>query len=150
MVKEKFTFGECPDGMAIRKEVFCGEQGFVDEFDELDKRCWHLVLYMDGCPISTGRLIEEDPETYRIGRLAVRKPFRGKKVGTYTCKFLMNKALSLGARKVVLDSQIEAVPFYEKLGFKSLDGEVFLEEGHPHLKMYATVSKRKRPFKIDY
>ncbi len=133
--------------MKIRLEVFVDEQGFVDEFDEFDKIAWHLVLYLDGYPISTGRIYPLDPETYRIGRVAVRKSFRGQKVGTYTMKFLMNKALQLGARKVVLDAQLDKVPFYKSLRFKAVTGEVFLEEGAPHVAMEKVIATKRKVYR---
>jgi predicted GNAT family N-acyltransferase len=93
MIKEAFTFGLPKDAEEIRQEVFTLEQGFAPEIDldEHDKEAWHVVLYLDGYPISTGRVFPEDPETYHIGRVAVRKKFRGMKVGSYTMKFLCTK-----------------------------------------------------------
>ena len=152
MIEERFTLGLSKDAEEIRNEVFTLEQGFAPEIDIDDKDpvAWHVVLYLDGYPISTGRIYEEDPETYHLGRLAVRKSFRGQKVGTYTMKFLMTKAKTLGARKVVLGAQIDKVPFYKKLGFRQVPySEVFLDGGRPHLMMYKVLTK-KRNFKIVY
>ena len=82
MVKPVFTFGLPSDAKALREEVFVQEQGFQNEFGPEDDRCWSLVLYLDNRPIATGRILEIDPETYQIGRVAVKKEFRGKTVGT--------------------------------------------------------------------
>ena len=145
MVKPVFQFGLMEDAKKIREEVFMQEQGFQDEFDDKEKERWNLVLYLDGVPISTGRLEEEDPETYWIQRIAVRKPYRGMKVGTYTVKFLCNKAISLGARKAILNAQLDKVPFYRSLGFREdPNGEVFLEEGLPHIKMTKVLVRPKK------
>lgn len=144
MVKPLFHFGLPIDAKLIREEVFMKEQGFAEEFDEKDAQAWHLVLYLDEVAISTGRIVEVDPETYQIGRVAVRKNFRHMKVGTYTVKFLCNKALSLGARKAVLASPIDKIGFYRSLGFKpSPDGEVFYEEGVPHIMMRKILIRKK-------
>ena len=91
MVKEKFSIGVTEDARLIRTEVFMVEQGFKNEFDELDDEAWELVLYLDNVPVSTGRLEKIDPETYRIERVAVRKAYRDLQFGTYTMKFLMRK-----------------------------------------------------------
>ena len=45
----------------IRKEVFVGEQGVpledeFDEFDTLDGRCEHILVYYDDQPAGTGRV----------------------------------------------------------------------------------------------
>ncbi len=151
MVKPLFHFGLTDDAKLIRKEVFVKEQGFAKEFDENDSKSWHLVLYLDGTPISTGRILEIDPETYQVGRVAVRKDFRHMKVGTYTVKFLCNKALSLGARKAILAAQVDKMPFYHALGFRPYpDGEVFYDEGVAHIMMYKVLIRRKNGYKPFY
>ncbi len=151
MVKPLFHFGLIDDAKLIRKEVFVKEQGFAKEFDENDSKSWHLVLYLDGTPISTGRILEIDPETYQVGRVAVRKDFRHMKVGTYTVKFLCNKALSLGARKAILAAQVDKMPFYHALGFRPYpDGEVFYDEGVAHIMMYKVLIRKKNGYKPFY
>ena len=152
MIEERFTIGLNQDAIKIRNEVFTLEQGFAPEIDidDKDDKAWHVVLYLDGYPISTGRIFEEDPETYHIGRLAVRKNFRGMKVGSYTMKFLMTKAKSLGARKVILGAQLDKIPFYKKLGFRPVPySDIFLDGGAPHQMMYKVLTKKK-DFRIVY
>ena len=151
MVKPLFHFGLTDDAKLIREEVFVKEQGFAEEFDENDAKCWHLVLYLDSIPIATGRILEVDPETYRLGRIAVRKQFRGMKVGSYTVKFLCNKALSLGARKAILLAQTDKMAFYRSLGFRPVpDGEVIYEEGVPHAMMYKVLIRDKKGYRPFY
>ena len=69
--------------MEVRQKVFVEEQGFVDEFDEIDKRAIHLLLLENQLPIGTARLFltDEKQQTYRIGRVAIIKEYRGKKLG---------------------------------------------------------------------
>lgn len=151
MVKPLFTFGLSEDAKAIREEVFIKEQGFQNEFDELDAKSWHLVLYLDDAPIATGRVSEVDPETYRIGRVAVRKEFRHMKVGSYTVKFLCNKALSLGARKAILSAQSDKTNFYRSLGFRPMaDGEITYDEGVPHVTMCKILIRSKKGYRPFY
>ncbi|MDO5330842.1 MAG: GNAT family N-acetyltransferase [Bacillota bacterium] len=147
MVEHKWSFGLPKDGKRIREEVFTFEQGFAPEIDidEKDASSWHIVLYIDGYPVSTGRVFEEDPETYHIGRVAVRKNFRGLKLGTYTVKFLMTKAKTLGAKRVILGAQLDKIPFYKTLGFKEdPTGEVFLDGGAPHMWMSKELKSKRR------
>ncbi len=145
MIKPIFQFRLPKEAKEIREEVFVKEQGFADEFDEIDSRSWHLVLYLDQTPIATGRVYEEDPETYRIGRVCVRKPFRGQSVGTYVVKFLCNKAISLGARKAVLLAQLDKQSFYDRIGFRpDPNGEIVLNEGVPHIEMTKVLVRSKR------
>ena len=134
MVEAKFTFGIPEDAKTIREEVFVKEQGFSleSEFDEHDQHSWHVVLYLDGYPISTGRAFPENPELFRIGRIAVRKAFRGQKIGTYTMKFLETKAKTLGGRRLVLGAQLDKARFYETLGYrKDPTGRSMTMKGSP-------------------
>ena len=148
MIKPLFHFGLTDDAKLIREEVFIKEQGFAKEFDENDAKSWHLVLYLDGVPISTGRILEIDPETYQIGRVAVRERFRHMKVGTYTVKFLCNKALSLGARKAILSAQSDKTNFYRSLGFRPMaDGEITYDEGVPHVTMCKILIRSKKGYR---
>lgn len=67
--------GLSQDARIIRQEVFVEEQGFHHEFDEIDSRAWHLVLYENGQAAGCCRLFSSDqPEVYILGRLAVRPP----------------------------------------------------------------------------
>ena len=149
MIKEKFTIGLNEDAKEIRNEVFTLEQGFDPniDIDEIDKEAHHVVLYLDGYPIATGRCFKIDPETYGIGRVAVRKQFRGKKIGTYILKFLETRIKSLGGRKALIHSQYDKRGFYYKNGYRyEKDALIFLEEGVEHISMYK-ILVRKNPRK---
>jgi predicted GNAT family N-acyltransferase len=151
MIKPVFKVGLMDDAKAIRTAVFIKEQGYEHEFDQDEATCWNLVLYFNGTPISTGRLKEVDPETYQIQRIAVLPPYRHQKVGSYTVKFLITKARSLGARKVILGAQLDKIPFYKQLGFRPFpEGEVYFDEGHPHQMMYKVIVTKNKPQRISY
>ena len=136
MVHPVFTLGPSEDAKAIREEVFCREQGYENEFDELDASSISLVLYLDGIAIATGRLVKIDPSQYQIGRLAVLKPYRGREIGSYAVRFLCKKAREMGARTCLVHAQLEKRGFYLRLGFRILgDGEIDYDEGHPHVYM---------------
>ena len=67
------------DARQIRQEVFIEEQHFQEEFDGIDSRALHLVLYRDGSPAGTCRFFQgREPGAYLVGRIAVRKPFRDR------------------------------------------------------------------------
>jgi len=145
MIEEKFQVGLFEDARALRQRIFVEEQGYQNEFDEEDERAIHLVLYLDKKPIGVARLVEVDPETYRLGRVAVIKEYRHHKVGTYLVKFMEVKVKTLGGRKVILGAQADKVGFYEKLGYRpNPNGEVYLDEGHPHIMMEKQLKFRKR------
>ena len=76
-----------------RIEVFVKEQGFRDEFDDIDAIAIHFVAYDEGNrPIGTCRIFTvDDPQIYLLGRLAVVKDYRGKGLG----KVLLEQADTL-------------------------------------------------------
>jgi predicted GNAT family N-acyltransferase len=70
----------------------------------------------------------------KIGRMAVIKAWRGRGVGTALLKELLTEARARGLTHVLLDARVQALPFYEKHGFRA-EGEIFLDAGLPHLNM---------------
>lgn len=148
MITEKFQYGHSKDGAAIREEVFVKEQGFHDEFDENDAKAWHLVLYRDGEPIATGRVYQIDKDVCQIGRLAVKKAYRGMNIGAFAMKHLMAKAVQLGAKKCIVHSQKDKAGFYSKLGFAPIDNKTFYEEGCPHIAMSKIVLAQHKKYTI--
>lgn len=129
------TLGLSKEAALIRREVFMEEQGFSDEFDEIDARALHLVLDTSGVPAATGRLFRgEDEGVYWIGRVAVRKAFRGRALGREVMEALEAEARRLCGRELRLSAQVQAAGFYEKLGYRRC-GEEYLDEHCPHIEM---------------
>lgn len=60
----------------IRTAVFIDEQGFKNEFDEIDDTAKHILIYHDGKAVGIARFFSEDGKEYHIGRVAVLKPYR--------------------------------------------------------------------------
>lgn len=128
---------------AIRLEVFVHEQAVPEalEWDELDASSTH-VLARDGAgePIACGRLTPER----KIGRMAVRRPWRGTGVGAAVLRELVARARALGWPAVSLDAQVQAIGFYEREGFAA-HGEVFDDAGIPHRHMTLSLTDGPRP-----
>ncbi|MDO4501302.1 MAG: GNAT family N-acetyltransferase, partial [Erysipelotrichaceae bacterium] len=81
MVTKTYNF-LTEDAKKIREKVFMEEQGFKNEFDEIDDKALHIVVYDKMMPIATCRVVEsEEANTYIMGRLAVIKEYRGKHIG---------------------------------------------------------------------
>lgn len=148
MIKPVFTLGPSEDAKAIRTEVFMEEQGFQNEFDELDPASISLVLYRDDYPIATGRLVKIDPATYQIGRIAVRKEFRHKQVGSYLMVFLCEKARTMGAKTAIVHAQLDKRAFYNRIGFYEYGGGIIdYDEGVPHIYLAKDLYEGKKRYR---
>jgi len=102
--------------------------------DELDRDAVHVLAWLDGAPVATGRLILGEDAHAKIGRMAVLQPHRGRGVGSAVLSKLMELARERGVREVSLSGQLHAIPFYERFGFVAR-GDVFVEAGIEHRMM---------------
>ena len=70
----KFQFyKELPQAAKIiRTKVFMQEQGFENEFDDIDQHCLHLVIFKDDKPVGCARMFEENQQMV-LGRIAFLK-----------------------------------------------------------------------------
>lgn len=118
--------------LSIRETVFVREQHVPVELevDELDPLSRHLLLFVNGQPVGTGRLTPAG----HIGRLAVLKPFRNKGYGRHLMKQLEQIAIETGLFTVKLAAQTQAVQFYEQLGYQAY-GDHFIDAGITHRMM---------------
>ena len=121
------------DAKIIRQNVFISEQGFENEFDDTDKVAVHCVIYDGGFPVATGRVFEQDGSAH-IGRIAVQKAYRGKKLGEMVVKALEDYAEKAGFKECALSAQTRVQGFYEKLGYTA-HGDVYFDEYCPHILM---------------
>jgi predicted GNAT family N-acyltransferase len=116
----------------IRRTVFIEEQRIPepDEWDDEDADSVHVLARLNRDPVGTGRLNAAG----KIGRIAVLAGQRGRGIGTLILRRLLEEARRLGIREPYLHAQVQAMPFYEKLGFERRGGE-FDEAGIPHVRM---------------
>lgn len=122
---------------AVRVEVFVQEQGVPVELemDEHDAAARHWVaIEPGGRVVGTARAVVKDDGTWKIGRVAVLAPWRGKGVGAAVMRAIMHDLVAAGAPGAYLESQTHARTFYEKLGFVA-EGPAFEEAGIPHVAM---------------
>ena len=120
----------------IRIDVFMKEQGFEDEFDEIDETAKFVLLSIDGKPSGTCRYFPSDvAEDAHIGRMAVRKLYRGQHLGTKIMMAAENGIRRDGFKTCSLSAQVQAKPFYESLGYKA-EGEEYLDEDCSHVMMW--------------
>lgn len=122
--------------LRIREEVFVHEQGvpLEMEIDDYDGIAWHVLAYEGDLPVATARLITLDACRVKIGRVATLRPFRHRGIATQILQLLLEYARREGFVEATLDSQLEAMPLYEALGFVA-SGAPFLDAGLIHRPM---------------
>ncbi|WP_307201044.1 GNAT family N-acetyltransferase [Paenibacillus harenae] len=124
----------------IRKEVFVKEQGVaeeveIDEYDQLDGRTSHVLVYYENKPAGTGRVrIDEETKTAKLQRICVRAAYRKYGIGKAIMDRLEQLAKRDGATNAKLHGQTDAEGFYVRLGYRTAS-DVFMEEGIPHVLM---------------
>ena len=130
------------DAFLVRQEVFIQEQGVPSELeiDEFDASADHALVYQDAQCIGTGRLVNLGSNQAQIGRMAVLAQFRGLGVGKRILETLISLASSQEAKTIILHSQVNAIPFYEKLDFTA-QGAIYEEAGIPHRNMILMLQK---------
>ena len=120
----------------IRQNVFVNEQGFHNEFDDIDKIATHFVMFNDAkIPIATCRVFWDTAmNMYVLGRLAVIKEYRGKNIGSVMLKEAEKHIQKIGGKGIALHAQCSVTKFYQKLGFTEF-GDTDDDEGCPHIWM---------------
>lgn len=120
----------------VRKKVFVEEQGVPLhlELDEFDKTAAHFIVQEDDHTIAAARVREVSPGVGKIERVCVLKEYRGKRLGILIMEQVEKYAVEYGWKKLKLNAQSYAIPFYEKLGYIVTSPE-FLDAYIPHRAM---------------
>lgn len=119
----------------LLREVFCDELCLEENevFEEVNQSIIQVIVKQSNQCVGTGRLVWKK-EYYKIGRIAIDPNERGKQYGEFVVRLLLKEAFQLGAEKVLVHSQLHAIGFYEKLGFRKEGNEV-VELGVLHQPM---------------
>ncbi|MBC2607755.1 GNAT family N-acetyltransferase [Pelagicoccus albus] len=117
---------------SVRFTVFVDEQKVPAEIemDAWDDKSRHVLALAEGLPVGTGRLLPDG----HIGRLAVLKEWRGKKVGLALMQRLMQMGQDANMPELILSAQTHAAEFYRRLGFVAM-GKPYQEAGIEHIEM---------------
>ncbi|MCT6925878.1 GNAT family N-acetyltransferase [Metasolibacillus sp.] len=124
----------------IRTKVFVEEQGVPVhlELDEFDQTADHFIV-MDGeQTIAAARLREYEPLVGKVERVCVLNEYRGQRLGFLLMEHIEQVAKEKGWKKLKLNAQSYAVPFYEKLHYTVTSPE-FLDAGIPHRAMEKSI-----------
>lgn len=117
-----------------------GGAGVCGGFDEIDHQARHIVVFNGEIPVGTCRFYwDQERNSYVLGRVAVRKAFRGQSLGLMLVQECEKQVIASKANKLFLAARVRVKEFYEKQGYTAI-GQEFLEEYCPHIWMYKTLS----------
>lgn len=125
--------------LQLRSTVFVVEQDcvYLDQ-DGIDLDAVHVFI-MDGeNMVACLRVIDKGNrlDEVSIGRVVTAPSHRKTGIGAVIMKTGLEVAkLYFNATKVKIGAQKQAQGFYEKLGFKAIEGSDYLEDNQPHIYM---------------
>ncbi|MCC6728207.1 MAG: GNAT family N-acetyltransferase [Chthonomonadales bacterium] len=119
----------------VRMRVFVEEQGVPvgEEIDAQDEEADHFLVDEDDTVVGTARLVAVGAGVGKIGRVALLPEVRGRGIGRDLMWYVMGAGFRRFA-ELILDAQLTAIRFYERLGFEA-EGPVFLDAGIEHRRM---------------
>jgi len=96
-----------------------------EEFDEHDcEGTRYIVMLDDGYPVATCRFYEIDSHSVILGRVVVLPEYRGSGLGRRVIGEAEEWIKELGYAEIVIESRLEAIDFYKKLGYEITDETV--------------------------
>jgi predicted GNAT family N-acyltransferase len=124
----------------IRCKVFVEEQGFKNEFDDIDNIAKHIVIFDNQKPIAVGRYyFNNDDGDYHIGRIAVLSDYRKYGYGKAIMQLIENDIKqNTNAKRIVLSAQVQAKNFYKQCGYEQT-GATYYDEHCEHIKMFKNI-----------
>jgi putative N-acetyltransferase (TIGR04045 family) len=146
-VKWAATSWEREQALALRRAVFCAEQGIFlgDDRDAIDERAQLIVALscVGGAPdavVGTVRIHEESPGLWWGSRLAVHAAFRHHgRIGATLIRLAVSSAHARGCREFLAHVQSQNAAMFERLHWRSLQRETL--HGRPHDLMRADLAQ---------
>lgn len=93
-----------------------------------------IAAFEDDVMLGCCMLVEEDPLTVRLRQMAVLNDLQGKGIGRALMTFAENIARDRGYKKISMHARVNAIGFYEKMGYYIV-GDEFIEITIPHYIM---------------
>lgn len=128
----------------VRRRVFVSEQNVSLEADvEGDEEATHFVVEKEGMPVGAGRFRVKG-SFLKFERIATLSQARGKGVATALMLFMQAYGKELYPHLLqILHAQIDALLFYQKLGWVAL-GPEFQEEGITHRLLFRPPTDKEK------
>ncbi|NCP83496.1 MAG: GNAT family N-acetyltransferase [Bacteroidetes bacterium] len=124
--------------LKLRQEVFIVEQDcpYVD-LDGIDDVCHHILIKVDDTLAAYSRILPPNLKfkDAAIGRIIVRKEFRGKSLGLDLIRFSIQECKRLFPdAEITISAQFALVGYYSQFGFVQIS-EPYDEDGIKHANM---------------
>jgi ElaA protein len=120
--------------LVLRSQVFVVEQAcaYLDpDGRDVEPGTTHLWLTTaDGAVAAYARVLTEPTGLHRIGRVVTDPAHRGRRLSGR----LLDEAIAICTRPVLLDAQSHLTALYERHGFEP-HGPEYVEDGIPHTPM---------------
>lgn len=131
---DQLTTTELYEILKVRSQIFVVEQNCAyQDVDGLDQASIHLFFHDNGQVQSYLRFFEKAPGVVQMGRVLTVAHGQGLGGQLLTAGIAEIKR-QFQAQKIVIEAQVYATGFYEKVGFVRCSEE-FLEDDIPHVEM---------------
>lgn len=109
-----------------------------NELDSFEESSTHVIGYdSKHMPFACARFRPYN-DAAKVERVAILKDYRKDGYGKTLMHAIERFAKDQGYQQLVLNAQVQAQGFYEKLGYMST-GDIFIEENIDHIKMYKNI-----------
>lgn len=135
---DDLTLAELHDLLQLRTDVFVVEQQCAyAEIDGMDPIAIHLLGHHQGLILAYARILPPGSDGVpHIGRVVVRKEYRGKGLASTLMHYAIKEAESaFGTKSCALAAQAHLEPYYGRFGFVRVGAE-YLWDGIPHVDMH--------------
>ena len=134
----ELTKRELFDIYFLRQEVFIVEQNCVyQDIDQKDQYSYHLMAYDNEVLVAYLRIVQpgisfDEPS---IGRVLTKITYRRRGISKNIMQHAIQKVRNVyNHSNIRISAQEYLLPFYKSLNFEPA-GEVYLEDGIPHIEM---------------
>jgi ribosomal protein S18 acetylase RimI-like enzyme len=120
----------------MRDDILRRPLGLTFNQEELEAESDNMLIaaFEDERMLGCCMLVEEQPGTVRLRQMAVLNDLQGKGIGRALMNFAENIARDRGYKIVRMHARVNAIGFYEKVGYK-VRGDQFVEVTIPHYVM---------------
>ena len=103
----------------LRYRLFYDDRSLFrsDVFSSEEKNYYHLAISIEDLIVAYGQLVSQTNSIYLIKQMVVEPNYQKQNLGTQIVLQAIALAQEQGATKIVLNSRLSAVGFYQKLGF---------------------------------